>query len=264
MLFSITETPRTEFTLTALDNVTVQCPNQMANISANIAGGLPPYQFLWSNGITSQSYQTTITDSTTLVITAKDSCANERRKIITLIPPNYTAMSLGLTADSTVCPGQSTNITAQAANGISDYIYTFTTNSANTFINVSLNTIEASLTNSSYFIATCVDGCQNEVKDSIYIHRYADCNALIRNVVIMNGENGNKTLYIAHAEEYPNTYVIIYNRWGVKVYENFNFTNETSWDASNVDAGTFYYIVEFDKQYMYENNKRCGFLQVLK
>ena len=63
-------------------------------------------------------------------------------------------------------------------------------------------------------------------------------------------------MYIAHVEEYPNTHVIIYNRWGVKVYENFNFTNENSWDASEVDAGTFYYIVEFDTQYMYENDKR--------
>jgi hypothetical protein len=83
-------------------------------------------------------------------------------------------------------------------------------------------------------------------------------------VVVIDGQNGNKALYIDHVEEYPNTHVIIYNRWGVKVYENNNFTNATSWNAENADAGTFYYIIEFDTQYMYENNNRTGFLQVIK
>jgi CHU_C Type IX secretion signal domain len=262
--FSVTETPRPEFSLLAADNITAQCPNQIINILASTTGGLPPYQYLWSNGTTSANYQTSITDTTLLMITAKDSCANERRKFITLFPAPYTPMKLSLIADTTVCPGEMASLSAQAANGLADYVYTFSTSSSNTFNAVSNNSIEASLTTSSFFKATCVDGCQNTIVDSIYIHRYADCNAHIRNVVVIDGQNGNKALYIDHVEEYPNTHVIIYNRWGVKVYENNNFTNATSWNAENADAGTFYYIIEFDTQYMYENNNRTGFLQVIK
>ena len=264
MLFSVTEQPRPEFALSAIDNFTAQCPNQSLNIVSIVTGGLPPYSYSWSSGEITSNLQLIVNQNTQLILTAKDSCATERRKIITVNAAQYSPPILSIEADTVVCPAQKSIILAQANGGVSDYQYTFTSNASNTFVSNALGVIEATINASAFFKITCIDACQHIVEDSIYIRRYHDCDARTTNVIATDGSPGNRAMYISHVEEYPNTHVIIYNRWGVKVYETYNFTNENAWIADNVDAGTVYYIIEFNPQYMPENNKQTGYIQIIK
>ncbi|MBL7877390.1 MAG: gliding motility-associated C-terminal domain-containing protein, partial [Cyclobacteriaceae bacterium] len=39
-------------------------------------------------------------------------------------------------------------------------------------------------------------------------------------------------------------HVIIYNRWGGKVYESADYQDD--WDGKNVEAGVYYYSVEVE------------------
>jgi len=65
------------------------------------------------------------------------------------------------------------------------------------------------------------------------------------NVFTPNGDNVNNRFIIKGLKEYPNALVSIYDRWGRMVFESSNYTEETAWDGSGVDAGTYFYIVQF-------------------
>jgi len=65
-----------------------------------------------------------------------------------------------------------------------------------------------------------------------------------------NGDNRNDTWVIENIEDYPNARVLVFNRWGEKVYEQVGYQND--WDAvSNqistgrrLPAGSYLYIIE--------------------
>ena len=51
--------------------------------------------------------------------------------------------------------------------------------------------------------------------------------------------------------------VVIYNRWGGKVYESSNYQDD--WDGGHVDAGVYYYTIDV------EGEASCkGWVQVIK
>lgn len=51
--------------------------------------------------------------------------------------------------------------------------------------------------------------------------------------------------------------VVIYNRWGAKVFESDNYQDD--WDAGNVESGVYYYDIQV------EDEASCkGWVQVIK
>lgn len=80
----------------------------------------------------------------------------------------------------------------------------------------------------------------------------------IPNVFTPNGD-GKNDLWIIKGNEYlENTSVIIYNRWGKKVYESSNYKND--WDGGNSADGVYYFIVNF-KNDMFKS--LTGFVTIL-
>ncbi len=68
----------------------------------------------------------------------------------------------------------------------------------------------------------------------------------IPNAFTPNGDGINDTWVIGGLEEYPDTKVFIYNRWGQKIHQSKG--GFTSWDGMNrlgkkVTIGTYYYII---------------------
>jgi gliding motility-associated-like protein len=68
------------------------------------------------------------------------------------------------------------------------------------------------------------------------------------NIITPNGDGTNDLLVFQNLEYFPGSHLIIYDRWGVKVYENSNYQN--SWDGKymstgrEVTDGTYYYILD--------------------
>ncbi|MBU0486673.1 MAG: gliding motility-associated C-terminal domain-containing protein [Bacteroidetes bacterium] len=65
----------------------------------------------------------------------------------------------------------------------------------------------------------------------------------VPNVVTPNGDGINDKFHMPGMELIENTQVVIYNRWGGKVFESTNFTE--GWDASEVSDGVYFYIITF-------------------
>lgn len=91
-----------------------------------------------------------------------------------------------------------------------------------------------------YFITQTVIselGCLDTVKTSIYVID----NPYVPNAISPNGDGFNDFLKIPFLNGYPQNLVVIFNRWGKKVYEATDYKND--WDGENLPSGTYFYVV---------------------
>lgn len=63
------------------------------------------------------------------------------------------------------------------------------------------------------------------------------------NVFTPNGDGDNDTFVIKGIETNPEARVLIFNRWGILLYETENYLSR-EWDGLNAPDGVYYYVVE--------------------
>jgi gliding motility-associated-like protein len=61
------------------------------------------------------------------------------------------------------------------------------------------------------------------------------------NIITPNGDGLNDILHIKALEYYPENTLMVFNRWGNKVYEKKNYAND--WKAPDLSDGTYYYFL---------------------
>jgi len=78
-----------------------------------------------------------------------------------------------------------------------------------------------------------------------------------------NNDGQNDKFYIKGIDNYPENEFIVFSRWGTKVYEKKNYTNQMAWDGSYNNAGVklgpgdklpkgtyFFKLIIKDKEYV--------------
>ncbi|MBL4669321.1 MAG: gliding motility-associated C-terminal domain-containing protein, partial [Flavobacteriales bacterium] len=76
--------------------------------------------------------------------------------------------------------------------------------------------------------------------DSIYI-QIDSCNINeISNIFTPNGDGLNDFFFIKNLEQFPNSKLEVFNRWGNLVYSDNNYQND--WDGDEQKTGTYFYI----------------------
>ena len=90
-------------------------------------------------------------------------------------------------------------------------------------------------------IVTNTHGCKDTTLIDVQIFHLK-----IPNIITPNGDNFNETFKLTAIESgvLTNVTLVIYNRWGKKVYETSNYQND--WDADNLADGTYYYVLTFN------------------
>lgn len=71
-----------------------------------------------------------------------------------------------------------------------------------------------------------------------------NCDLTIPNVFTPNGDGINDLFEILNLEHYPNAQMIIYNRWGQKVFEHPDYYNNW-WDGGNAPDGVYFYVLRY-------------------
>ena len=66
------------------------------------------------------------------------------------------------------------------------------------------------------------------------------------NVFTPNNDGKNDLLVFKNLNQYPENELIIYNRWGKKIYQQSPYLND--WNGDNQKDGTYYYIVKIPGQ----------------
>lgn len=104
------------------------------------------------------------------------------------------------------------------------------------------------ITNNFYYVLNNIDigthtvelqvgnGCTDQITLISEI-----CPLEIPNIITPNGDNYNDRFVIKGLEYYPGSTIVIYNRWGKKVFETNSYHGE--WDAADDPDGVFYYIL---------------------
>jgi gliding motility-associated-like protein len=101
----------------------------------------------------------------------------------------------------------------------------------------------------SYYFAEAVTthGCKQ--KASVFVNVYSSL--FIPTGITPNGDGQNDTWIIPYLYMCPNAVVKVYNRWGVKVYENEGEYYKHPWNGTNKNGkqlpmGAYYYIIEYN------------------
>lgn len=64
------------------------------------------------------------------------------------------------------------------------------------------------------------------------------------NAFTPNSDGFNDTWEIDRITEWPNAQIVVYSRWGAKVFQATNYRND--WDGDDLPAATYYYVIELN------------------
>jgi len=121
------------------NNIEIECPNEMVELTSTITGGVEPYNYLWSTGATTPSIIVSPQESATYFLTINDVCDKPPVKdSIKINIINYTKLLLNPTGDTIICLGNEVRIggIAEGGKGVLSYFWS-NTNSIEPFIVVS-------------------------------------------------------------------------------------------------------------------------------
>jgi len=122
------------------------------------------------------------------------------------------------------------------------------------------------LVTTSYTVSV-TDNCGNWItSDSMLVHNY--CLPAAPNIITVNGDQINDLFIIKNLEQYPDSKLVIINRWGEVVYQNDNYDN--SWDGDNLVDGVYFYKLEINYNpdlgitYFEDGNTMSGFVYLVR
>jgi len=103
---------------------------------------------------------------------------------------------------------------------------------------------------------TATDLCGNQTTHTQRLNVLCTPKFEVYNGISANGDGLNDIFYIKGIEDFPNNVVRIFNRWGVEVYKESGYDNQTKyWDGTSSGSlygkqkiapeGTYYYIIEY-------------------
>ena len=205
------------------------------------AGGANTYK--WSNGVGSvASVKVNPTVSTTYIVTGTDinNCSNTSQAVITVLEKPQAAFNydpLSILPQITIVNFHDATISKSE---IKKWSWIFSDTSAI----LSGKEISHMYNNAGIYLVTLIVqdtvGCLDTVSKNINVFEEVK----VPNVFTPNSDGYNDYFYIKGIE-FGEWQLIIFNRWGNKVYENNHYNNTTNmWGAEGCGDGVYYYILK--------------------
>lgn len=85
-------------------------------------------------------------------------------------------------------------------------------------------------------------GCKDSISRVLKIMDYT---IEIPNIITPNGDGKNDKFVIKNILNYPSSQLVLFNRWGKKIYEAAPYKND--WGAASDSDGVYYYILKFKR-----------------
>ncbi len=212
-------------TLESSDDINL-CPNQATTLSATSLGGVEPISILWSTGDTTESIE--VNTAGIYVAQAFDFCQSSTQTEIVVGMPE----ELELEPLDAMCIGEQFSITIHG--GTEPFFIDFDED----LLELNDEGLYTSIYAGESSISV-VDQCDIYVELEIVIE---DCSMIIPNVFTPNQDGMNDYFRIEGIESYPNSSLIVYNRWGNLVFQSDNYQN--NWDGYLASQGTYFYVLE--------------------
>ncbi len=213
------------------------CSPTPFTLDAGVPG--PGFFYTWGpNGEITQTITANTTGTYSVTVTALPGyrCETYDDIVVTVIPDAI----IDLGPDLQICRHEKVTLDA-LNNGPYSYYWMPTFETTPTIL---LHRLEAEKT---HMYTVAVTGC-NTITDTIFID-VASCDLTIPNIITPNNDGWNDNLRIENLRYYENSQMIIYNRWGKKVYDNpqyDRFADGDGWDAANLPDGVYYFILKIN------------------
>ncbi len=229
-------------------SVSNPCPGMNTTLVVEPSGGYNAdgYDYLWSTGATEDNITVAPEDLglNEYPVQVIDNCGNVLDVVGTIVvsPP----VPIELATDEELCIGFKTFLTQSG--GTEPYSYTTTPE-------VSIHDMQIDGIEPGLGTITVEDLCGQSEEVNILIKA---CDTYIPNIFTPGAmDTLNATFVIKGIEEFPNSTLKVFNRWGNLVYKNSNYDN--TWNASELAGGTYYYIFERSDEKNYS-----GYVEILK
>jgi gliding motility-associated-like protein len=241
--------------ITSLDSIKV-CSGTPVNIK--VSSCLPNTLVTWkgpnNTSGTDSNISVSTVDTTNSVIldnytifSSYLGCKGDTDKVVVKINPSPT---LKISKDTTILDGNSANLVSNT-NGAS---YSWSPPDGLSCTTCANPVASPSVTTTYTILSIGADGCTTLDSVTIYV---TPREVIIPNIFTPNDDGINDVFKIKNLEYYPNSQLVVFDRWGVKVYETSNYPN--NWFASGVTDGTYYYVLTLTNGKKYD-----GFVQILR
>ena len=210
------------------------CPGETVTLVGN--AGFDRYT--WSTGETTETLVVTEAGIYSLTVTTHDGCTltqdievNDVPNSEALIRANSERVSLGDTLQLIASGGDTYQW--NPATGLSDTTIA--------------NPIARPLVTTTYTcVVTTHDGCSVTAEYTVYVDR--SLNVEPQRIFSPNGDGRNDTWLIEKMELYPDCRMTLFNRQGVEVFRQEDYTNDNPWNGTGngrpMPAGVYFYLID--------------------
>lgn len=150
----------------SINNPIIPCPGDNITLSATVTGGLPPYNFLWNTGQSTNSISLSPTATGFYAVTVSGQCSNSTASDTVLVTvPQFDSLSLTVSDDIvSICPFVQETLYAIATGGSGNYTYNWSN------LSTSLGNLDSLIvtpSTSSQYIISVSDDCGVSINDTI-------------------------------------------------------------------------------------------------
>jgi gliding motility-associated-like protein len=135
--------------------------------------------------------------------------------------------------DTTVCDGAVIALTA-TVNLLPGATALWSTGSSSADIQISLP--------GSYSVVITKGQCS--YNDTITVKTEECPKVVVHDVITPNGDGLNDTWVIEHITDHPGSRVMVFDKWGDKLFESNNYAND--WAGNDLPDGTYFYVVKLN------------------
>lgn len=214
-------------------SISVNIPNQCVAEGDSVQIYPGKYQsYLWSTGSTDTAIYVKQSGNYTLTVAGQNLCSATTSFFVQIDKtPEY-----DLGPDINICEKKEITLTAAKNNfsQMENVIYSWNTGSADTTIKV---------TEAGMYIFTATNGCGQKT-DTVFINKI---DVRTNNLFTPNNDGKNETFELTGLKEIGDWELMVYNRWGQRVYRSESYDNR--WDGFNeIDGVYFYYFKDKTNQ----------------
>ncbi|HBG71610.1 MAG: hypothetical protein A2W93_08205 [Bacteroidetes bacterium GWF2_43_63] len=205
-------------------------PDLCETESATLDAQNPGFDYHWSNGSSAQTIDvsSTGTYSVTVSYGGASECSDVDTISVNIIPTPV----VNLGPDQEMCRHEFRDYDVSQTSP--QYTYLWSTGSLSPYLHVE------GLPVGSVSYSVTVSGCDSR-SDTVLVDVIA-CDLTIPNIITPNGDGYNDVFAVENLPFYPNSVLMIFNRWGKKIYETANYLND--WDGEKFADGTYFMVLK--------------------
>ena len=228
------------------EDVNSPCAGQEVTLTASASEGFAPYEYFWGTFGEGPSITVAPDETTGYQVEVVDNCGNIQSEIVQAIVGSPDVIVIGELEENCVFLEQPLSVSG----GLAPYNYSFDfdligiTEQGNIYGN-EVGILEFEV----------IDACGQTATGYLPIMA---CETVVPDIFTPgNDDMYNDTFIIEGLDGFPNSKLMIFNRWGGVVYENSNYDN--MWDGDELPEGTYYYVLERP-----DGNAQSGYFQLVR